>query len=148
MDDATSTISANAIVGQKDQNVFLLVASLTVSAFQFRSVAFTPQDDLEGRVVFARGTADAGSRILTVSVNVFNGDTTFTVDQNFFATVTSSGAGVFDTRTLSSGDFRSTSGVRVRFLKGVRYLLSMSTSAGTWTNAEACVQMRSVRRAA
>lgn len=149
-DDKTATLTANAKAGQKDQTVYVYASSLVAAtALSLRTVAWTPVDDMEVRVVLGRGTADAGSRTLTVTLEVDNGDTAFLNDTTVSLTVTSSGAGAFDTRTGGTqGDYRTTSGTRLRLLKGVRYRLTMSTDAGTWTDAEACVQLRTFRRAA
>lgn len=148
-DDATTQLTTNAVQGQKDQTILLYVASLTnATVLPLRTVAWTQADDMEVRVVFGAGTADAGSRTLTVTLSVDNGDTAFLNDTTVSLTVTSSGAAAFDTRTAGSGEYTVTDGTRLRLLKGVRYRLTLATDAGTWTDAEACVQLRTVRRAA
>lgn len=146
-DDATTTLVANAKLGQKDQAQDVYVASLVAgTVLSLRTFAWTQRDDAELRVIFAHGTADAGSRTLTLTLTVDNGDTAFLDDETITLTVTSSGAGAFDTRTAGDGDYRTTSGTRVRLLSGVRYRLTIATDAGTWTDAVGVVQLRSVRR--
>lgn len=147
-DDARATLTANAKLGQKDQTRSVYVASLVAAtALSLRTFAWTQPDDMELRIVCAGGTADAAARTLTVTLTVDNGDTAFLNDLTVSYSVTSSGAGAFDTRTAVQGDYRTTSGSRIRLLKDVRYRLTMSTDAGTWTNARAHVQPRTVRRA-
>jgi hypothetical protein len=149
LDDKTSTQLTNARAGAKDQTRVLRIPSLvSATALSLRTRAWTQQDDQELRVVYATGTADAGSRVLTITLSVDNGDTLFLVDQTVTATVTSSGAAIFDTRTLATGDYRTTTGVRLRLLRGVRYRLTAATDAGTWTLLTVGTQLRSVRRRA
>ena len=146
-DDLTSTLAANAILGQCDQTIFAFVRSLAAAtALSLRTVAFTLQDDAEVRILYGYGTADAGSRLLTVTLAVDNGDSTYLVDHTLTATVTSAGAGITHTRPTLT-DLRTTTGTRVRLKKGVRYRITVSTDAGTYTDVCAGVQLRTVRRA-
>lgn len=146
-DDATSTLTTNAKAGQKDQNVTVYsISMVAATALSLRTTAWTQSDDMEVRVIYARGTADAAARTLTVTLTVDNGDTAFLNDNTVSYSVTSSGAGAFDTRTAVQGDYRTTSGTRIRLLKGVRYRLTISTDAGTYTDVIGCVQLRTVRR--
>lgn len=148
--DAVAQLTTNSVAGRKDQPITVFVPSLTnATALSLRCIDFTPQDDMEARIVFARGTADAAARTLTVYLTVENGDTTFLVDNTITQTVTSSGAGAFDTRTAGGGDYRTTTGVRFRALKGVtmRLTIECTSVAGTWTNAMGVLQLRTIRRA-
>lgn len=146
-DDLTSTLAANAILGQCDQTIFVFVRSLVAATpLSQRTVAFTPQDDAEVRICYGYGTADAAGRLLTVTLAVDNGDATYLGDNTVTATVTSAGAGITHTRPTLT-DLRTTTGTRIRLKKGVRYRLTVSTDAGTYTDACAGVQLRTVRRA-
>jgi hypothetical protein len=148
-DDKTSTVLSNSRVGAKDQTrVFRIPTLVAATALSLRTIAWTQQDDQELRIIYGTGAADAGSRTLTVTLSVDNGDTVFLVDNTVSVSVTSSGAATFDTRTAGSGDYRTTSGTRLRLAKGVRYRLTASTDAGTWTAATIGAQLRSVRRRA
>lgn len=155
----TAQLTTNSAAGQKDQLIFVWLASLTsATALSLRTVAWTQQDDAELRIVMARGTADAAGRNMTATLTVDGGvtggvagtgDDTFLVDNTISATTaTSVGAGAVDSRP-SESDYRTTTGTRLRLLKGVRYRLTMvCNTAGTFTDAEAIVQCRSLRRLA
>lgn len=149
-DDKTTALTSQAVAGQKDQTIPLFVPTLTsATLLRDRSVAITPQDDMEVRMLFARGTADAAARTLKAVVTVDNGDTEYVVEQTIDAEHTSAGAGTLDTRSAPDGDFRTTTSVRVRLLKGVRYRFAVEcTTAGTFTDVAAALQLRSRRRAA
>lgn len=149
LDDKTAALLTQARAGAKDQMRALFIGTLTTSTpLSQRSRVWTQQDDQELRLIFGRGTADAASRTLTVALEVANGDGVFLLDRTIAVTVTSNGAGAFDTRTASSGDYRTTTGERHRLLRGVTYRLSVETDAGTWTNLSTGVQLRSLRRRA
>lgn len=146
-DDLTSTLAANAILGQCDQPIFVFVRSLAAAtALSLRTVAFALQDDAEVRICYGYGTADAIGRLLTVTLAVDNGDATYLVNNTITATVTSAGAGLTHTRPTLT-DLTDTAGTRVRLKKGVRYRLTVSTDAGTYTDAVGGIVLRSVRRA-
>lgn len=145
----TSTLATNAQAGAKDSTRFRRIATLTnATALSARTLAWTQPDDQELRIIYGFGTADAGSRTLTVALTVDNGDTLFLVDNTVSVSVTSSGAATFSTRTAGSGNYLVTTGTRLRLLKGVRYRLTASTDAGTWTAVSIGVQLRSLRRRA
>lgn len=146
-DDLTSTLAANAILGQCDQPIFVFVRSMTsATVVSLRTVAFTLQDDAEVRICYGYGTADAGSRLLTVALEVDSSDATYLVNHTITATVTSAGAGLTHTRPTLT-DLTDTTGTRVRLKKGVRYRLTISTDAGTYTDVVGGIVLRSVRRA-
>jgi len=144
-DDKTATLLTNARAGAKDQVVSLYLASLTSGASEFsRSVAWTQQDDAELRLLMARVT-DTGARAIGLALTVENGDTLFLVDHSIalsFNTVN----GTTDQRT----DYRTTTGTRVRLLKGVRYRLAFTNTSGGTVGGPliANVQLRSIRRRA
>lgn len=145
-DSATSTLTTNASAGQKDQVFFIFLASMTsATALALRSTAWTQQDDAELRVFMGHATADGTDRTMTVTLTVDNGDATFLVNNTF--AIQQDALSTIDTRDVASqGDYRTTSGTRVRLLRGVRYRLTMSVNAGTLVNAEGLVQLRSIRR--
>lgn len=143
-DQHRATLKTNAIAGRKDQTRIWRVATMTSATdLSLRSFAWTQYDDQELRIVMARGTA-GGAGVLTVTLAVENGDDTFLAEQTVTATATAGGAGTVDGRT----DYRTTTGVRLRLLKGVRYRLSASVTAATWTNVMLAAQVRSIRRVA
>lgn len=149
-DDKTSALSSQATAGQKDYQETLRVETLVAATVvALRTHTFTPQDDCEVRMMFANGSADAGSRTMTVTLTVTSGTTylhtKFLVDNTITASVTSAGAGATDTRPTSL-DLRTTTGTRIRLKKGVRYTLTVSTDAGTYTGVCAGLQLRTIRR--
>lgn len=148
MDDSTSTISANALVGHKDQNVFIRLASLpNATDISLRSVAFTMQDDMEIRTMFLRIT-DTGANSARAILTVDNGDATFLGD-NTVSIFLLTAAGTTDSRPTFL-DLRPTTATRIRLLKGVRYRLEISNTSGATITGplQACLQLRTVRRAA
>lgn len=149
-DDATATNLTNFRAGDKDYPVSVYVASLTsATGLSLRSHTWTQSDDQELRIIMARGTADASGRTLTATLTQTEGVTEFLVDNTISVSVASTSAAAFDTRTASSGDYRTVTGTRLRLVKGVNYTLTLSTDvAATWTNAQAVVLLRSIRRVA
>lgn len=146
-DDSTTTLQQAAQLGKKDYEYAIgPISTLTSSTdLSLRSIAFTPFDDGQVQVLAAHGTADAGSRIITVSLTVDNGDTTWLVDIARTKSATSSGASNTDARI----DYRTTSGNVFRVLRGVRYRLAVSCdTAGSFSNVVAAIQIRSNRRRA
>lgn len=147
LDDKTATLTTAAAAGRKDATIPLRRATLAdTDDVSVRSVAFTPQDDCEVRDLFVRVTDTTASRVITASVEVDDGDTTFLLDETISASVTTI-VGTADSRPTSL-DLRTTTGRRFRLLKGVRYrLILTNTSAGTTTGiAIAGLQLRYMRR--
>lgn len=149
-DDATTQISTNSTLGEKDFEQFVRVASLTASSTAPRdtSIAFTPRDDALITAIMVSGTA-SGILTLSATLAVDSDDAyhTFLAGQTIATSVTTAGAGATTGRT----GYYTASGIGnavVRALQGVRYRLTVSTSAGAVTNACAVVQMRSRRRRA
>jgi len=142
-DDATATLTALAKVGQKDQFINLRVELLgSGTALVARSLTFTPQDDMELRIIALRAIDGTATRVITMTLTVENGDDDFLIDQTVSTTVTT----VVGTAT-SRVDFRTTTNPRIKLLKGVPYTLTLSSNtAGTTTSAEAGVQLRTRRR--
>jgi hypothetical protein len=147
-DESTADLRDQAKEGRKDSEVRLYVASLATAALlRDRSVAWVQQDDAELRIISAHGIAASAGRTLSVALEVENGDGLFLVDHEVAVSVSASGAGTFYTRNVD-GDFRTTTGPRIRLQRGVRYRLSVFATGGAWTEVEAYAQIRSVRRRA
>jgi hypothetical protein len=142
-DQHRATLKANARVGRKDQTrVMTPLSTLTSSlALSLRSYAWTQQDDQELRVLMIRGTTD-GAATITLTLTVENDDETFLVDQAVTVSAVAGGAGTVDGRA----DYRTTTGDRLRLLKGVRYRLTVAVTAANWTAVSMCCQVRSIRR--
>lgn len=153
-DDKTSTLALQSTDGQKDQDVFIFLPSMTSSTALFlRTVAFTSPDDMAIQMLMGRATADGTSRTLFVRLTVDNGDTTFLVGNTY--SISAAGSVTIDTRTDTvTGDYRSVGGafsvIRARCLKGVRYRVTMECNdiGATLTDVHALLQLRSIRRAA
>lgn len=144
--DANAAITSQAILGQIDSNVHHKVINLVSAGSPAVTdyVDFTPNDDLELRVLRVSGTDAAGGMTVTATITVANGDTTFLVDRTITATTAALGVG---TQTQATTDYRTVTGTRVRLLKGVTYRLTLSASAGTVDDARAMVLLRTIRRA-
>ncbi len=142
-DAKTATITANKKLGQKDNQIPLRLASLASGASLLsRSIAFTMTDDSALQSIFVRVTDTTASRTIVATLSVDSGETKFLGDATVTATVVTIN-GTADGRT----DFRTTTGTRLRLLKGVRYRLSVeNTTSGTTGIITAGVQLRSVRR--
>lgn len=146
-DSLTTTIATNATGGGKDHNHTLRLAALTdVTALSARSLAWTPQDDQELRLIGLRITDGTAGRSVAMSLTVDNGDSSFLLGYSVTASVTTV-IGTADSRQ----DWRTTTGNRLRLLKGVRYRLALvnNTPATTITGPLlAWVQTRCIRRRA
>lgn len=142
--DANAAINSQAVLGQVDMGVFhkvlLLAASATPAVTDF--VDFIPQDDYTIEWIRVYATDATAGQIVTASLTVANGDTTFLCDQTVSKSVTTTAGGVVQA-TL---DLRTVTGVRVRALRGVPYRLSLATDTGTIDEARAIVGLRSLRR--
>lgn len=142
-DQHRATLKANARVGRKDQTrVMRTTGTLTAAtALSLRTYAWTQTDDQELRLLMIRGTTD-GAATITLTLTVDNLDDTFLSKQTCTATVTAGGASTVDGRT----SFITTTGVRLRLLKGVRYRMTVVVTAANWTAVSMCCQVRSIRR--
>lgn len=144
-DAKTATIQANARGGGKDHDaVFRLATLADTDPLTARSRAWTQQDDQELRVIGLRVTDGVAGRVVNAILTVDSGDTTFLLDNTVLATITTVN-GTADARV----DFRTTTGKRLRLLKGVRYRLALINTTGATTVAGpllAFVQTRCVRR--
>lgn len=131
-----------------DFNVPLRLATLAdTTTERDRSIAFTPQDDYEVRGLFLRVTDSGGAgRVVTASLTQADGITSYLLDKTISVSVTSI-AGTVDSRPTGL-DLRTTTGTRIRLVKGVRYRLSaLCSTVGTVTGpVEVWLQLRSVRR--
>jgi|GEM_PF-3283393 len=146
-DDATALLLTNARAGAKDRHIFFRTAALVSgSDVSLRSTAWTQQDDQEVRMMSIGVTAGS---VFTIgaTLTVDNGDTLFLVDQ----TISISHATVNGTNNSrpTSLDLRTTTGTRIRLVKGVRYRLALTNTSGSNTTVcQVTLQMRSVRRRA
>lgn len=146
-DQHRAALLTNSRAGRKDQTRVMRVATLVLATdLSLRSYAWTQADDHELRMLYGRGTTD-GAATMTVTLAVENADTTFLVDQTITAAVVAGGASTVDTRPTAT-DYRTTTGIRLRLLKGVRYRLSVSVTAANWSAITIGAQLRSVRRIA
>ena len=144
-DDKTSTLTTNAKAGQKDQFINLLVFALgSATDLSARSMLFTPQDDLEVRIISVKATDATASRTITLTLEHSSGNVKFTGGASRTAAVVTI-IGSATTRT----SFISTSADRFCLLRGVTYRLSVaSNTAGATTSVQVGVQLRSKRRVA
>lgn len=140
-DDKTATLLANAQGGKKDQTISLSKKSLTTTEHY---VTWTQQDDMELRVIGVSTTDGTGGRTVTATLSVYGGNDDFLLENTISVTVTSNGTTAHGTRS----DYRTVTGTRLRLLKGVKYKLGMVQSAGTSTESNCYVQLRTRRRRA
>lgn len=147
-DAQTATILTQAGQGQKDQTIELRLDTLAdTDDASARSVAFVVPDDLEDRTIFLRVTDGTAGRVITGTLTVDNGDTTYLVDNTVSLSVTTVN-GTVDSRPTSL-DLTDNTGTVLRLLSGVRYRLTMAnTSAGTTVSGPLilAMQLRSFRR--
>ena len=144
-DDARATMTANAILGQVDSNIFhktLLLDSDGSAVKDF--VDFIPEDDYEVRVLRVSAEDAVASQVVTASVVVANGDATFLCNQTISVSVTTTAGG----QVQASLDLRTVTGTRVRLLKGVPYRLKLARDTGIIDDARAMLLVRTIRRAA
>lgn len=144
-DDKTSTLTENAKAGQKDQMINLRVLAVgSGTDLSARSMLFIPQDDVELRIITVKATDALAARVITMLLEQADGDSKFLMDVDVSAAVTTVN-GSATTRV----DFRTTTGNRLRLLRGVQYRLSVSSdTAGTTTAIQAGLQLRTKRRVA
>ena len=141
-DAQTASLTTNASAGQKDQTRFFRRTTLlTTDALNIRTTAWVMPDDMEGRVFALRVTDTAAGATVTATVEVDGGDTRFLVDNTVSISVAAIN-GTVDSRT----DFRTVTGVRFRFKKGVRYRITVATVGADVGVVVCAMQMRSVRR--
>lgn len=142
-DHVTATTN-QAIEGQVDMAIHHKRLLLTSTPDVADYVDFVPEDDYEVRVLRVYATDATASQVVTASVVVVNGDTTFLVDNTLSVSVTT-GAG---TVVQASTDFRTVTGTRVRLLKGVPMRLKLTADTGTTDEARAILVVRTIRRQA
>lgn len=144
--DANAAIQSQSVLGAVDMGVFHKVFALASSATPAVTdyVDFIPQDDYTIQWIRVWAQDAAAAQIVTASLVVANGDTTFLCDQTVSVSVTTT----IGTVVQATTDLRTVTGVRVRALAGVPMRLLLSASAGTIDEARAIVGFRSLRRAA
>lgn len=111
-----------------------------------RSIAFTPRDDYEVRVLAVRATDTVAGRVVSATLEVDSGDTSYLLDKTISASLTTVN-GTADGRT----DLRTVTGDRIRLVKGVRYRLTLANAtAGTTVGGPiiANLLLRSIPRGA
>lgn len=142
-DDKTASLSTQAKQGQKDQNINLRVLAITSGKAQTeRSIQFTMTDDMEVRILALRCIDGTAGRVITLRLLEANGDTTFLSDLPFEVSATTV-VGTVDSRA----DFRTTTGQRIKLLRGIKYRLGfISDNVGATTEVQGVLQLRSVRR--
>lgn len=142
-DDKTTTLTNNAVAGQSDHVVSVTRLALAIADdISLRCVDFTPADDYELRVLRLTLEDGTAGRTVAATVTVTDGDTTFLLDK----TVSITGTTIIGTAHANL-DLRTTTGDRLRLLKGVPYRLTIGApSAGPITRAQASLVLRSRRR--
>lgn len=151
LDAQTASIQTNARGGAKDHDFTFTVTNpadtvTNPNAPVAYSRAWTQQDDQEIRVLVVRPTHNAAGKLVSATLTVDDGETQFLVDYPVTIQATTIN-GTADARL----DLRTTTGTRLRLLKGVRYRLAISVdSAGTTLvgSTLASLQTRSCRRRA
>lgn len=140
-DDKTSALTTQMQAGQKDFNVSVRFDSLASTAeLRDRSIAFVAPDHGQIRVLWVRAT-DTGSRALTVSLEVENGDNDYLVEHPVTLTLTTSVGTDGDYLDLRTGT------PWLRVIKGVRYRLIFAAGSGTVSGPiYGGVQIRTRRR--
>lgn len=144
-DNARAAITTQAAANFVDMVVHhksLLLASTGTAVSDF--VDFSPEDDMELRALRVYAFDATAGQIVTATLAVANGDTTYLCDQTISVPVTT-GAG---TAVQATADYRTVTSTRVRLLKGVPYRLSLGRDTGTIDEARAMVVLRTVRRRA
>ena len=142
-DALTSRLNATMIDGQVDHPVLLRKASLAVADdVSVRSIAWTPQDDAEVRVLRVNATHTAGGITVTATLSVDNGADEFLMDTSPTVSVAS-----VNGTSKASLDLRTVTGTRQMLFKGVRYRLTLSVVGGTLTQGQAVLLLRTRRRA-
>lgn len=140
-DDKTSTLSTQATAGQKDANIVLRVVGLdTGTALALRVLDFTAPDDMEIRVIRLEVTDTGTGADVTASVGESDGADITIVGGPYTVTVAGingTSRGTLDCRT-------TTANYRMRLVRGVRYRLTLSTTAAV-TSATATLQVRTRR---
>ena len=140
-DDKTSTLSTQATAGQKDANITLQVVGLTTStALALRVIDFTAPDDLEIRVIRVEVTDTGTGATVTATVAESDGADITMVGGPYSQSV----AGISGTARETLDCRTVTTERRMRLVRGVRYRLTLSTTA-TVTSATAVLQVRSRR---
>jgi len=124
----------------KDFQIGLEVEALATTGIieALRSVEFVPEDDMELRTVAAQvRTSDTTPSTTTVTLEIVTDDAgtaddEYMLEETVTASVTHSAAGTHDART----SYELATGTKIFLLKGIRYRLIVSTSAGTHTKVQ------------
>lgn len=155
LDAQTSTLTTQAALGQKDQTVFLRLASLAYSTptadLRDRSVSWVAPDNMQVRIAFVSVTDTVAGRVVTGTLTVSGGDTNFLTDNAVSISVTTVN-GLVDSRSGLPPlvDYR-TGTPWLNVFKGVRYTMTLLNSSAATTVGgplQLAVQLRTRRRTA
>lgn len=142
-DDATTTLAGAFTAGVKDH-----VVSHIALAFSGTGTAvadfldFRPPDDMEVRVLRIVATDGTAGRTVTATLTQTDGDTSYLLDQTFSVSATT----VIGTVNANLDCRTVTQSRRVVLARGVRFRLTLATSAGPVTSLQAALVLRTVRR--
>lgn len=125
-DDHRATLTSQAVEGQVDAPIFHRVENLAAAGVS-DYVDFTPEDDMEARVLRVYADDATGGQVVKASLEVANGDSTFLLGKTFEKSTGTLAAGVAQNLSL---DLRTVTGDRVRLLKGVPYRLRLTRVSG------------------
>lgn len=142
--DAVAALQSQATTNQRDCPIFLKIKNLTTPSTTVDYIDFTPTDDWGLTALRVYATDATAGQIVTATLTVSNGDTTFLCDQTITKSVTTTAGGVVQ----ATADYRTVTGIRVRLLRGVPYRLKLTTDSGTIDEARAIVLVRAIARKA
>ena len=141
-DALTTRINATMVDGQVDHPVLMRRPTLAVADdVSLRSIAWTPQDDAEVRVLRVNAIHTAAGITVTATLSVENGTTDYLMNDPPTVSVAS-----VNGTAKASLDLRTVTGARQMLFKGVRYRLTLSVVGGTLTEGQAVLLLRTRRR--
>lgn len=131
-DDATAALTAAALLGKTSVDVTHRVDALAVGSGVANFLDFTAPDDMEVVALRVKAVDAAAGRTVTAFLEQTDGDTSFLLDVVFSTPVTT----VIGTASATTLYSTTTIQRRVKLLRGVRYRLRLSTTAGPVTSAQ------------
>jgi hypothetical protein len=141
-DDKTSTLTAQAIAGRKDFNVFHRTSMNNLTALALRVQDFVVGDDFEVRCIRIRAIASTAGFTVTATLLAADGDADLLIGQSYVASVTSivgTASATLDCRT-------TTQARRANLLRGGRYRLQLESSGATTIVVQGSLVLRARRR--
>ncbi len=141
-DALTANVSADSLAGDADVSISHLVLALATGTGVANFVDFTAPDDMEARVLRVCATDGTAARTVTAFLEQTDGDTAFLLDQTISKDVTT----VVGTAQASLDLRTTTQSKRIKLIRGVRYRLRLSTTAGPVTSAQVTLVCRTRRR--